>query len=191
MFVLLKKILLQICDKNQYSLILYKIEMMRLTEKAKKRLFLLFSILFLLIAHKCAGQISRVNRMLDSLNVWTIYPNVPMKFNPGNDGDTIYVSIVADSIESYSYEYKLLVAFPVNKSIKGYWVEIGFKNGEVGSFYQLHRNNNFAEFVITSENLHRLESYKFDYISFNTRYVIEPCTMVKTKDYFMKFLQQL
>lgn len=160
-------------------------------EKNKQRLFALVCVLILVVAAKCSAQLNRVNRYYNNPSITTLYPSHPMKFNTGSN-DTLYVSITADSLGG-KYDYRLFAYFPESKPIKGYWIEIGFTNGTVSTFEPVFVSNrhNFAEFIIDSEDLIKLRMYRFDYISFNTKRIMEPCTAIKTKDYFVRFFQML
>lgn len=144
------------------------------------------TVFFCLLASFSFGQIQSVHRYSERPDIATKAPLIPMKFNL--DQDTAYVSIYADSLTT-GYDVRLSVYFP--KAIAGYSVVIGFPDNTFIMLEQVITRTNYAEFAISTSALERLKYSKFDFISFETTRLSEPCTRIKTKDFFTNFLKTL
>jgi hypothetical protein len=82
---------------------------------------------------------------------------------------------------------------PKSRNIKGYSLQIGFTDKTTLSLSPSTTISkyNFSEYEVDMEAYAKLQSTQFDMISFNKDTVMEPCVSIKTKDYFVKFLNEL
>ena len=89
-------------------------------EKRNNLLMVLFSVVFLFVAFKVTGQntviLSQENYNISAKKMVTSkFPESPLIFeSPKNHNDTIFMSIMADSITKDVYIVKLYAFFPKN-----------------------------------------------------------------------------
>ena len=158
-------------------------------ERTKQWLAAIICFLFLFTANKCASQNQRVVRANKHI---AFAPTRPLVFNTVTK-DTIYVSILADSISSLEYEYGLYASMSSKVSIQGFKIKIGFTDNTTFEFHQVRINNkhNWAEFSIDLELLAKMQSVKFDYLCFENDRISYRCANIGNGDYFIKFFSKL
>lgn len=105
-----------------------------------------------------------------------------MKFK--YEGDTLFVGLL-----KCDKEVRVFCKFPEGKNLEGYFFKINFPDGSFDLYQPVYRNGSYAEFSVS--DVKKLSKQYFDYISFECAAVSEPCTNVKTKDFFTKFLKEL
>lgn len=152
----------------------------------------LICLLILLMAFGCFGQVSRLHRYSEAQNIVTLVPTIPMKFNDGNS-DTIYVNISADSMGVGDYDVRVFMFMPDSRDVGGYVIQLYFEDGghiflEQSMYIPKY---NYAEYDVSAKDYEQLSCKKFDVISFNKDMLMEPCTNIKTKDFFVKFCNSL
>lgn len=141
-----------------------------------------------LLASLSFSQVDCIHRYSQRPEIVTKIASEPMKFNM--DQDTVLVGIYADSLET-GYDIKMYVHFPDVRKIGGYWVNIGFPDGTFLNIQPVINNEHYAEFAINAVSLEKLKNNRFDYLSFDTNGLSEPCTRIRTKDFFINFFNKL
>jgi hypothetical protein len=162
-----------------------------MTEKTKQWIAAILFTLFFIIASLCSSQVQRIARHHDK-KIVTLLPEKPMKFNAG-ENDTIFVSILADSVGKSDYNVSVFMFMPKSKFNINYSIQIGFEDGSSIELYSSTSaiKYNFLEYEIDEEYWQKLKACKFDLISFNHDNIVEPCVNIRTKDYFIIFLNSL
>ena len=142
------------------------------------------SVLFLLAAYKCSSQTVRYKT--DTSVV--IAAASAMKFSHGKH-DTIYVSMYADS-SAAGYKVIMAVSYPDYYETDGSNIYIGLQYGGNEFFVPTRTDycTNTSEFVLTPAQIEFLKSSPFTLISFNDIYEEGYCLTIKTKRYFLRFL---
>lgn len=158
-------------------------------ERFYRRLVALFSLLYLLAAYKCSAQTQRIQRFSRADGITTILSDNVMKFNPGGD-DTTVVYVFADSVDVGDYDISLVLLSPKMWKSKDVSLIIGFEDNSVVSIKPTtcYLRSNAAEYLLTKDIVEILRSKKMDVIGFDNKGVVHYCISLKTKDYFIKFL---
>lgn len=157
---------------------------MKLSEKNKQRIAAILFTLFFLIVYQCSGQ-KRIHRYPSYPEIVTLTPDKPMKFDGGNN-DTIYLSILADSLDEYDYQYTLYCQFP--RSVNNFSIEIQYTNNTTQIFEPYRIVDNYVELKINDGKLAYLP---LSAVIFYNNNVMQSCIRIKTKDYFINFLKQV
>lgn len=162
-------------------------------EKRNNLLMILFAVAFLVIAFKVTGQtldVSRQSSYDNYLNkqVTSIFPTDPLLFaSPVNKKDTIFLSIVADSVSVNAYKIKLYVFFPRNVDIKKTKsITLGFADKSTATFgvYKTDEKQGYVEYFLSEQSYKKLLRTKFEYVVFDN---IAQCYVKNEQDYFVGF----
>lgn len=162
-------------------------------EKRNKWLVALLAIAFLVMAFVTQGQVERYIRHDGNYNViTTVTPIKPMRY-VADGADTltqsIYLSILKDSIDLNNIKYEVYAYYPSHVNLNGAEIKIGFTDGSSTVLKQdkWSQKDNYSEFKLLPIDLENLKFKKFDYLLFSD---IAQCVKIKDKDYFMKFLKE-
>lgn len=163
-------------------------------EKRNNLLMILFAIAFLVIAFKVTGQtldVSRQESYDNYLNkqVTSIFPTNPLLFaSPINKKDTIFLSIVADSVTVNAYKIKIYAFFPRNVDVrKTKSITFGMIDKSTITFgvYSLDEKQGYVEYFLSEQSYKKLLRTKFEYVVFDN---IAQCNVKNEQDYFIGFL---
>ena len=155
------------------------------TESSLQKKIILFVILFFAIAFYCNGQIHSYHRYNDSPIV-TKVPDIALGFHKGKD--TIYISIMADSINPLLYETSLYAYLP--KSMKVNDITIGFE-GDISQKFNVSYidsvsySKNYVEYHGTAMAYYVICNIKYKYINFEGSKIHLP--PLNRETYFIDF----
>jgi len=158
-------------------------------------LMFLFGIAFLMLAAKCTGQtveLTRADNYDDYLHRPTkrIYPKDALTFrSPINEKDTIYLSILADSVQVNAYSIKLYAFFPNTIDVRGSKrIIVTFTDKSVSTFKMCLATKegdfNYMEYYLDEHSYTKLHTLKVINIEFESVYKYK----IYEDDLFIAFL---
>lgn len=157
---------------------------MKISEKNKQRLIAILFLLFFFVLYQCSGQ-QRIHRYPNNPNITTLTPEEPMKFD-GGDNDTIFLSILADSLGWKEYKYSLYCYFP--RAINNFSIELQYINNTSQIFTPERIIDGYAEFKVSDGKLAYLP---LSAVIFYNNNVVQSCINVRTRNYFINFYKKV
>lgn len=165
-------------------------------EKRNNILVILFIILFFTGA-KLFSQttdLARKTYLNPESNKETTYlfPNEGLSFvSQENNADSIYISIMADSVSEHQYMVNFYAFFPETIDIKTVTrIVIEFDDNSIFMVdaFRVEKENNYVEYDISKSLYVKLITVKFNRIIFNEKTQV---TAKSNKDYFMSFFNAI
>lgn len=164
-------------------------------ERLNKFLLGLCIIMFFAIAAKCTAQIDvHRNTVFNELlkhDITTISPAEGLKFgSPTGRQDTIFLSVLADSLTIKSYCIRLYAFFPKGIDIDGYGVTLKFSDGYYFKCKQVlyDKTDNYCEYTLPNDIYYHLAHATCSDISLEN---VGEIVNLKYKEFFMDFVNTL
>jgi len=133
-------------------------------EKRNRRVLAIFFVIYLGFFYKCNAQMTS---------------GTAMKFSCGKS-DTIYIKIASDSLYN---DCRLMVSCTKHKHLDWVSITFGFIDG---SILEVFAGDNWV-----IRDISKLKEVKFDFISFDDIISSTACVNIRTKDYFVKYFNQV
>ncbi len=164
-------------------------------ERRNNVIAVIICLFLIVLATKCTSQTIELSRSANyntDLNRETtrIYPKDALVFrSPMDEKDTIYLSILADSIQPNAYSIKLYAFFPKSVNTKkSKYVTITFTDNTSGVFRMCLNEEqsyyNYMEYNMNTNFYHKLKTLKVKNIEFESIYKYK----IYEDDMFMAFL---
>lgn len=166
-------------------------------EKRNNLLMILFSILFFAVATIASGQtevLSRKTYFNSDLNKETTYlfPSGGLSFiSEKNNMDSIYLSIMADSVGDGSYLVKLYAFLPKEfkvESVRNIAIEFTDNTVFVLDLSRIELTESYVEYELTQSIFEKMVSFKFNRIVFNETTQV---FFKSERDYFISFFNAI
>ncbi|CAK0764791.1 hypothetical protein CCP3SC1AL1_350020 [Gammaproteobacteria bacterium] len=155
-------------------------------EKRNQRLFALLCIIVLSIMF-AQGQVQR----LDDYDNGKLYvckvPKNPLSFNFSNTKDTLYLTIIADSIQKDVYSIMLYTYYTEKMAVPDKGLKIWFPDGSFESFeaYEVNKKERYIKYNIVGNSFEKMHKKEIEAIEFKE---VALCESIGKKRYFIDFL---
>lgn len=145
----------------------------------------IFSLLFIILAAKCSGQIQRSTT--ENGLVYK-YNERPIFYIIDKEQTRLALNINADSLGNGKFKVSLKASVPCTKN--PYKIKIGFGDGTniCLNSYEHDYKFGYAGFELSNEAYNKLKTTKYDYIAFETKEALYPCVSIKNTNFFIDFL---
>lgn len=155
-------------------------------ERRNNLLMVLFGIAFFIIASCATGQ--NIKRGVNKAGIVYKYNARPVFFSTNKQKDALVFNIGADSIGYKNYNVYVYCQILGQKS--AYDLKIGFPDGhtEILKPFEFDQETGYSKFEVKGQFYDRLKIMKYDYICFETKETLYPCTDIAYPLVFTNFL---
>lgn len=178
----------------------YEYQQRQRDEKLRKVVFVIALVVVALLFF--IGSVQGQNVCIERIKyrnvdgVIKIRPCSPIRLKThANNKDTACIGIYADSLKNGFYNIRLVVWFTREYPVSNIKMELSFPNNgfEVIKPVIIEPENNYAEFILSIEQIEKLKRCRFDYIGIDTDVAKHVWTNIKYNDsqYFCNFLKQM